>query len=307
MSPRRRAAAGAPEGGLVVDKPAGPTSHDVVAVVRRALGQPRIGHTGTLDPLATGVLMLLLGRATRLAQFLASDEKTYLATIQFGQATSTYDAAGDPVGPAIAADIDRAALDAALARFRGRFLQTPPAVSAKRVGGHRAYDLARRDTPVVLKPIEVKVTDLSVVACEGSRADVRVACSAGFYVRSLAHDVGASLGVGAHLAALRRERSGRFLLEHAVSLDRVLEAPEAVASRVVPMAELLPDFPAVTVPAETSARIGHGQAVAWPPSAGAREGTLAGGQPVRILDEAGRLLAVAEAKAGLLHPALVLV
>ena len=140
-SPARRKAA------LVVDKPAGPTSHDVVAVARRALGQPRIGHTGTLDPLATGVLPLLLGRATRLAQFLASSDKTYLATIQFGQATSSYDAAGDPVGPGDGRRRStRAALEAALARFRGRQLQTPPAVSAKKVGGHRAYDLARRDT-----------------------------------------------------------------------------------------------------------------------------------------------------------------
>ena len=143
---RRKAAPGAPEGGLVMDKAAGITSHDVVAIARRILGQPRIGHTGTLDPLATGVLPLLLGRATRLAQYLAADEKAYEAVVRFGQATSTYDAEGAPVGPSVETRVDRAALEAALEQLRGTRLQMPPAVSAKRVGGHRAYDLARRDT-----------------------------------------------------------------------------------------------------------------------------------------------------------------
>ncbi len=301
---RPRAVAGAPEGGLVVDKPAGPTSHDVVAVARRALGQPRIGHTGTLDPLATGVLPLLLGRATRLAQFLASSDKTYLATIQFGQATSSYDAAGEPIGAAQPVALDPAAVEAALARFRGRQLQVPPAVSAKKVGGHRAYDLARRDQPVDLAAVEVEVTELTLVGCEGARADVRVTCSAGFYVRSLAHDLGTAMGVGAHLAGLRRERSGRFTLADSVGLDRLAARPRGVGGLVRPMADLLPDWPALALSEDEVGRVGHGQtlAVADRPAGGAQTAGR-----LRLIDGFGRLVALAEERAGFLHPVLVLV
>ncbi|MBK5297386.1 MAG: tRNA pseudouridine(55) synthase TruB [Vicinamibacteria bacterium] len=301
---RIRAVAGAPEGGLVVDKPAGPTSHDVVAVARRALGQPRIGHTGTLDPLATGVLPLLLGRATRLAQFLASTDKTYFATIQFGQATSSYDAAGEPAGPLRPVALDPVEVEAALARFRGRQMQVPPAVSAKKVGGHRAYDLARRDQPVDLAAVEVSVTDMTLVSCAQTRAQVRVTCSAGFYVRSLAHDLGIRLGVGAHLAALRRERSGGFTLAESVGLDRLTGAPADVARLVRPMADLLPDWPALALSEDEAARIGHGQAlaVADRPDGG---GHIAG--RLRLIDQRGHLVALAEERAGFLHPVLVLV
>jgi tRNA pseudouridine55 synthase len=301
---RPRAAAGALEGGLVVDKPVGPTSHDVVAVARRALGQPRIGHTGTLDPLATGVLPLLLGRATRLAQFLAPSDKTYLATIQFGQATSSYDAAGEPVGPARAVSLDPAEVDAALAFFRGRQMQAPPAVSAKRVGGQRAYDLARRDQPVVLTPVEVEVTELALVDHGQATATVRVTCSAGFYVRSLAHDLGIRLGVGAHLTALRRERSGRSTLADSVGLDRLAEGPAAVARQICPMADLLPDWPVLALSSDQVGRVGHGQAVAVTerPDGGA----LPPGR-LRLIGPAGELVALAEARAGFLHPVLVLV
>jgi tRNA pseudouridine55 synthase len=301
---RPRAVAGAPEGGLVVDKPVGPTSHDVVAVARRALGQPRIGHTGTLDPLATGVLPLLLGRATRLAQFLASGDKTYLATIQFGQATSSYDAAGEPVGPARAVSLDPVEVGAALATFRGRQMQAPPAVSAKRVGGQRAYDLARRDQPVVLTPVEVEVTELALVAYGQGTAEVRVTCSAGFYVRSLAHDLGIRLGVGAHLTALRRERSGRSTLADSVGLDRLAEGLEAVAGQIRPMADLLPDWPVLALSADQVDRVGHGQAVA------VAEGPDGGVPPsgrLRLIGPSGQLVALAEPRAGFLHPVLVLV
>ena len=301
---RPKAIPGAPEGALVVDKPAGPTSHDVVAVARRALGQPRIGHTGTLDPLATGVLPLLLGRATRLAQFLASSDKTYLATIQFGQATSSYDAAGEPVGPALPVTLEPDVVEAALAGFRGRHLQMPPAVSAKKVGGHRAYDLARRDQPVDLAAVEVEVTELVLVGCAGARAELRVTCSAGFYVRSLAHDLGRALGVGAHLAALRRERSGRFMLADSVGLDRLASTPATVAGLVIPMADLMPDWPAITLAGADVARVGHGQALAL--DTGAAAGRPTGGR-VRLIDEFGHLVALAEERAGLLHPVLVLV
>ena len=298
---RPRAVAGAPEGALVVDKPAGPTSHDVVAVARRVLGQPRIGHTGTLDPLATGVLPLLLGRATRLAQFLASSDKTYLATIQFGQATSSYDAAGEPIGACQPVALDPAAVEAVLARFRGRQRQVPPAVSAKKVGGHRAYDLARREQPVHLAAVEVDVTELTLIGCEGARADVRVTCSAGFYVRSLAHDLGAAMGVGAHLAGLRRERSGRFTLADSVGLDRLRSESAAL---VRPMADLLPDWPALALSEDEVGRVGHGQAlaVADRPAGGAQTASR-----LRLIDGAGRLVALAEERAGFLHPVLVLV
>jgi tRNA pseudouridine55 synthase len=299
-----RAVADAPEGALVVDKPAGPTSHDVVAVARRALGQPRIGHTGTLDPLATGVLPLLLGRATRLAQFLVSSDKTYLATIQFGQATSSYDAAGEPIGAWQPVSLDPAVVEAALARFRGRQLQVPPAVSAKKVGGHRAYDLARREQPVDLAAVEVDVTELTLIGCEGARADVRVTCSAGFYVRSLAHDLGAAMGVGAHLAGLRRERSGRFTLADSVGLDRLTAVPAESAALVRPMADLLPDWPVQTLSEDEVGRVAHGQtlAVADRPAGGAQTAGR-----LRLIDGAGRLVALAEDRAGFLHPVLVLV
>ena len=301
---RPRAVAGAPEGALVVDKPAGPTSHDVVAVARRVLGQPRIGHTGTLDPLATGVLPLLLGRATRLAQFLVSSDKTYLATIQFGQATSSYDAAGEPIGTWQPVALDPAAVEAALARFRGRQLQVPPAVSAKKVGGHRAYDLARREKPVELAAVEVDVTELTLLGCEGARADVRVTCSAGFYVRSLAHDLGAAMGVGAHLAGLRRERSGRFTLADSVGLDRLTAVPAESAALVCPMADLLPDWPALALSEDEVGRVGHGQALAV--SDRPAGGSQTAGR-LRLIDGAGRLVALAEERAGFLHPVLVLV
>ena len=301
---RPKAVPGAPEGALVVDKPAGPTSHDVVAVARRALGQPRIGHTGTLDPLATGVLPLLLGRATRLAQFLASSDKTYLATVQFGQATSSYDAAGEPVGPSQPVTLDPDVVEGNLARFRGRQWQMPPAVSAKKVSGHRAYDLARRDQPVELAAVEVEVTELTLVGCAEARAQLRVTCSAGFYVRSLAHDLGRVLGVGAHLAGLRRERSGRFTLAESVGLDRLASTPATVASLVRPMADLLPDWPAITVSEADVARIGHGQALEV--TTAAAPGRPSGGR-VRLIDQFGHLVALAEERTGLLHPVLVLV
>ena len=301
---RRKAAPGAPEGALVVDKPAGPTSHDVVAVARRALGQPRVGHTGTLDPLATGVLPLLLGRATRLAQFLASSDKTYLATIQFGQATSSYDAAGEPVGPGRAVTLDPAELEAALDPFRGPQQQMPPAVSAKRVGGHRAYDLARRDQPVSLAAVDVEVTELTLVGTDQSRAHVRVTCSAGFYVRSLAHDLGVRLGVGAHLSGLRRERSGRFTLADSVGLDQLAAGPAGLDTQVRPMADLLPEWPVLTLDDAEVSRIGHGQPVAA--GAGPGEMPLLSGR-LRLIDRFGHLVALADARAGFLHPVLVLV
>lgn len=239
-----------PDGVLVVDKPQGPTSHDVVTLARRALGLSRIGHTGTLDPMATGVLPLVLGRATRLAQFLTASDKTYEATVAFGRATNTYDAMGTVVTTS-AARPTREQVEGALGPFRGTFEQTPPAFSAKNIDGERSYDIARkaRDGVVVLpKAVTVTVRELGLVSFDGETAVLQVRATAGFYVRSLAHDLGAALGMGGVLVGLRRTRSGEFGLDAAVPLADVLKADrEALALRLLPFSALLPEFPAVTL------------------------------------------------------------
>ena len=211
------------DGVLVVDKPAGMTSHDVVAWARRLLGMRRIGHVGTLDPLATGVLPLVVGRATRLAALLAGGPKTYRAVIRLGLETDTYDATGTPQsGPPDAGDrarsLDQDAAAAACRRFTGVFRQRPPAYSAKKVGGVPAHRLARRQQHVDLRPVEVVVHRFDVLALRDGHLDCRVCCSPGFYMRSLAHDLGRELGCGGCLEQLRRERSGPFALDSAVDL-----------------------------------------------------------------------------------------
>jgi tRNA pseudouridine55 synthase len=204
------------DGLLIVDKPSGPTSHDVVARLRRVLREKRIGHTGTLDPMATGVLVLVVGKATRLAKFLSASDKSYDAIVRFGFATDTNDAQGRPVGPVIdGAAPPREAIDAALDAFRGTFMQQPPAFSAKKVDGHRSYKLARSARalpahpappapPALPAPTTVTTHRIDILKVDADTLALRVDCSAGFYIRSLAHDLGQRLGVGAHLAALRR-------------------------------------------------------------------------------------------------------
>jgi tRNA pseudouridine55 synthase len=243
----------APDGVLVVDKPEGPTSHDVVTLTRRALGVSRIGHTGTLDPMATGVLPLVIGRATRLAQFLTASDKSYDATIAFGRTTDTYDARGRELSRCEGRPA-REQFEAALEKFRGEFAQTPPAYSAKNIDGERSYELARkaaRDTGssapgVRPKPVTVTVHKLALTSFDGEHAVLSMTVSAGFYVRSLAHDLGETLGCGAVLTALRRTRSGEFGLEPAVALAEVLQSNrEDLATRLIPMSTLLGDLPAV--------------------------------------------------------------
>lgn len=308
-------------GVLVVDKPLGPTSHDVVARVRRAIGISRIGHTGTLDPLATGVLPLVVGRATRLAQFLTSDEKEYLAGIRLGVATATYDAeervvrntSGEPVAllpvahrPAFVEDNLRETLTS----FTGTFWQTPPPFSAKKLAGTPAYTLARRRKDVELKPVEVKVTELDLVSYVEGLATVRLVCSSGFYVRSLAHDFGGRLGCGAHLESLRRTRAGEFGLQQAVPLAVIQEEGAAALSRLVPVESLLVRLPHVVVNERGARRAAHGNLLAAEDLRDADRAAPAASAPgpVRVLDADGALLAIGQlAGGGLLQPVVVLV
>lgn len=294
------------DGVLVVDKPLGPTSHDVVARARRALGTPRVGHTGTLDPQATGVLPLVVGKATRLAQFLTSSVKAYEARVAFGRSTDTYDAAG-----AVTEDTGRQpdpdAVEAALGSFRGAFLQAPPAYSAKKVDGERAYARARRDEAVTLLPVTVTVERLELTRWDGPVACLTVSASAGFYVRSLAHDLGAVLGTGGHLAGLRRIAAGAFTLDDAVPFD--LLRPEhrpALLERLLPLARVLPHLPAVRLTARGLQRVGHGQDVG--PADYEAATPAAGTGPVQLLGPDGALVALAlpVADAGFLHPSVVL-
>lgn len=249
-----------PDGVLVVDKPEGPTSHDVVTLTRRVLGVSRIGHTGTLDPLATGVLPLVIGRATRLAQFLTASDKSYEATLVFGRTTDTYDAKGREVSTSPRRPT-RDELEAVLPRFRGAFEQIPPAYSAKNIDGERSYELARKterrggtSVPAARpKPVTVTARHLDILTFDGETTRLSMQVTAGFYVRSLAHDLGEALGCGATLVALRRTRSGEFGLEPAVPLAEVLQSSrEQLAAKVVPMTALLPDLPSVTLRGPTN-------------------------------------------------------
>ena len=238
------------DGVLVADKTEGPTSHDVVKFARRALGESRVGHTGTLDPMATGVLPLVIGRATRLAQFLTASDKSYEATIAFGRATDTCDATGKVIATSDRRPTSEQLLTA-LEPFRGTYEQTPPAYSAKNIDGQRSYDLARKGkTAVALRPKAVTVTTkrVALLSFDGETARLEMQVTAGFYVRSLAHDLGEALGCGAHLSALRRTRSGEFGLEHAVPLVDLLQAGrEALVARMVPLSALLSDVASVTL------------------------------------------------------------
>jgi tRNA pseudouridine55 synthase len=303
-------------GVLVIDKPAGPTSHDIVAVVRRAIGETRVGHTGTLDPLATGVLPLVIGRATRLASLMSGADKEYVARIRFGVATDTYDAENhDTPAATVPPDpgLDEAAIRDALPAFAGRYLQTPPAFSAKKIAGTPAYKLARQGKLVEVKPVEVNVTEIGLRSYSAGVAEVQVVCSSGFYVRSLAHDLGQRLGCGAHLEGLRRTRAGEFTLDDAVTLEAIVgvgeDGPTAILTRLIPMERLLTHLPAVVVSALGAKRASHGGDLR-PEDLATRSsapGKLSGDR-LRLLDGSGALLGLAESRAdGLLHPVVVLV
>lgn len=291
---------------LIIDKPAGPTSHDVVARVRRALRTKRVGHTGTLDPLATGVLPLVVGSATRLASLLSGAEKEYVATIRLGRATDTFDASDlDGPPPEPPAGIDSAAVDAELNRFRGTFQQLPPAFSAKKIGGVPAYKLARRKVAVQPAPVEVTIHCLTLERYADGLATVRVTTSAGFYVRSLAHDVGQRLGCGAHLETLRRVRVGSYAEDSAVPLDEFEREGAGADRRIIPMEQLLPEIPGIVLNDQEVKRATHGNEIV---SEDVTETGATRAMKYRLLDSKGRLIAIAEMlPGGALHPVTVLV
>jgi tRNA pseudouridine55 synthase len=292
------------DGAVIVDKPSGWTSHDVVNKVRRLAGTRKVGHLGTLDPGATGVLPLVLGRATRLAQFYTRNDKIYEGVIHFGYSTDSYDADGEPTSPGQDVVLEREALEAALQKFRGPFAQVPPPVSAKKVGGRPAYEMARKQQPVDLKPVDIEVYSLDVVRMERCEAQVRVHCSAGTYLRSIAHDAGQALGCGAFLKSLRRTASGDFKIEAARTLEQLADLAEAgrFEEGVIPAAQLLPEFPAEMVDALTAGQIRNGRDFRVSPFH-----VRSPGRFVKAVNSEGQLVAIGEARLPhLYHPVLVL-
>jgi len=292
------------DGAVIVDKPSGWTSHDVVNKVRRFAGTKKVGHLGTLDPMATGVLPLVIGRATRLAQFYTRNDKIYEGVIHFGYSTDSYDADGEPTSPAQDVVLDREQLEVALQTFRGPFAQMPPPVSAKKIAGRPAYELARKQQPVDLKPVDVEVYALDVLSITGCQAEVRVHCSAGTYLRSIAHDAGQALGCGAFLKALRRTASGDFKIDGARTLEQLGALADAgrFDEAVIPAVQMLPQFPAEMVDALTAGQIRNGRDFRVSPFH-----VRASGRYVKAVTSEGQLVAIGEARLpNLYHPVLVL-
>ncbi len=281
---------------MLVDKPAAMTSHDVVQRVRRVLGTRGAGHTGTLDPFATGLLVVLLGRATRLARFVETQSKTYLATARLGIRTDTDDLTGRVVETSDSAErLSEEHVAASLAGFLGTQLQRPPDYSAKHVGGERSYAKARRGEVVELPGVSITVRRIEVVEFQAPLLIFRAEVSAGTYVRAIARDLGERLGVGAHLTHLRREAIGSLRVEDAVPLDRL--SPAAVISA----RQVLGDLPTVELDQAARRAVVHGRAVAE----GGKAGKRVSGEVVALLD-AGELVAVARAEDGWLRPTVVL-
>ena len=287
----------------MVDKPEGPTSHDVVDRVRRALGVRRVGHTGTLDPFATGVLPVCIGKATRLASILSAGVKAYEATIRLGFATSTDDRTGTPLGPPQPVAVTRETAEAVCSRFVGELDQVPPAYSAKRVAGERLYELARRGVRAEPKPSRVTVFALELRRVGGETLEIGVRCSAGTYIRALARDIGEALASGAHLSALRRTWSGGFGLEHAVTWDEL--AQDGLPSRIMPLEALLPEIPAVRVGEDGLRALRNGRDIERSALIEGSDWTAA--ERFRVLGEDGALVALATPSGDRLHPHLVLV
>lgn len=284
------------DGLLVIDKPAGITSHDVVNRIRRILGTKRVGHTGTLDPFATGVMVVVVGRATRLAQFLDKDEKEYVATVRFGSETDTGDRTGVPSAECgmrneeIAERLASTNWEPILERFRGEMEQVPPMYSAKKVDGKKLYESARKGIAVERNSVRVVVHELEILddsrlSTLDSHLDVRVVCSAGTYIRTLAEDIGRAVGVGAHLTELRRTQSGRFTIDDSITLDRLGEMDD-------PETALLPTEKAVEHLAEFRLWAGRVAATRNGMSTRVDNADIADGQTVRMISPDGELIAI---------------
>jgi tRNA pseudouridine55 synthase len=250
-------------GVLVLDKPIGMTSHDVVQIVRRGTGIRRAGHTGTLDPRASGVLVVLVGPAVRLSEFVSASDKRYQATIRLGNSTDTFDADGQFTGPDLDVDISEDRFEEALQQFVGELEQVPPPYSAVKVGGRKAYDMARKGEEVNLTPRKINVYSLELLEWMPPEAVIDVFCSSGTYVRSLANDLGAMLECGAHLVGLRRTRSGRFSLRDAVPLRRLQESflTKDWYKYLIPAAEALGEWPSVELDADQVELVRHGHRI----------------------------------------------
>jgi len=289
------------DGVLVIDKPAGFTSHDVVNRVRRLLQERSVGHLGTLDPLATGVLPLVAGRMTRLAQFYTASEKTYEGAIRFGFATDTYDAEGEPLATPQVVKATLEQLQQTAQRFTGRIRQMPPPFSAKKIHGVPAYKLARKHREVELQPVEVEIKNFELLEWDGEQARFLARVASGTYMRSVAHEMGQILGCGAHLAALRRTGLGEFAIADAHTLEELEAAAKQGRAQdlFVHPRKLLPEMPSVTANEENVARIRVGRAVNLPELSRARQ--------VKVFQGQSELIAIATRVAGtLFHPKIVL-
>jgi tRNA pseudouridine55 synthase len=289
-------------GVLVVNKPGGMTSHDVVNRVRRILGQKAVGHLGTLDPSATGVLPVVVGNLTRLAQFYTHSEKSYEGVIRFGFATDTYDADGEATTPAVEVTLDLEELRERAREFQGRIQQMPPPFSAKKIAGVPAYKLARKKQDVALKPVEVEIKEFSILAVEGNCARFGARVASGTYMRSVAHDLGKKMGCGAHLRSLRRTAVAEFGLEEAHTLQELEKAVQQGRAEelAVHPRKLLPQFPCVTATDENAALIRSGRAVNLP--------ELSRERLVKVFYGQRELIAIATRIAGtLFHPGIVFV
>jgi len=311
------------DGVLIVDKPEGLTSHDVVARVRKILGTRRVGHAGTLDPFATGVLVVCVNRATRLVQFLTGDDKEYIATMRLGFATDTGDLTGTPKTLVTdAGHITSNKVQEALSRFLGPIKQIPPMYSAKKIGGVKLYEMARRGEEIERPPVvvEIKKLELLNTAGDSERAPVnagttltefsfRVACSSGTYIRALAEDIGALLGVGAHLTQLRRTRSGSCSIEDAVTLEELAQSGQEDRVRMIPMAEAV-TMPVVNISPEDRKRLSHGRSIEHSAeNLGDCHSAYANGVLAKLCDKKNQLIAIAEFDSGktLWHPRVVLI
>jgi tRNA pseudouridine55 synthase len=286
---------------LILDKPAGMTSHDVVNRVRRITGESSTGHLGTLDPMATGVLPLLLGKYTRLAQFFGAMEKSYTGTIRFGFSTDSYDAEGVATSEAVPVALTLEEVRCAAAGFFGEMEQTPPVFSAKKVAGVPSHKLARAGKAVPLKPAKIVIHEFTIENCSGDLAEFFIRVSAGGYVRSVAHDLGQLLGCGAHLATLRRTSAGPFTLADALTLEELMERAKSgtLEARLPHPRSLLPELPSVTADAVTAGKLRNGMAVNLP--------ELTSASLVKVFESQRELIAIAKRIAGTLFQPTVVI